>query len=157
MTLISKSTASAIFLAAAALFNSNAAFAGACPAGKTGMDLAKSGPMTPAGVTDTVISSVDLKTYGAEGRQLRMRRLVVQPGGVVPWHSHAERPAHILVVSGEITEYSSSCATPITHKAGEVTAESGNTSHWWKNNSKQPSVLISADVLPPSKSADGMM
>ena len=30
--------------------------------------------------------------------------LVVQPGGIVPWHSHADRPALIYVVSGEIVE-----------------------------------------------------
>lgn len=154
-THISRAASAAVILAG--LFGAAAASAGECPAGQTGTDVTKPGATAPAGVTDTVISSVDLKAYGSAGHQLRMRRLVVQPGGVVPWHSHAERPANILVVSGSITEYRSTCAVPITHKAGEVTAESGNLSHWWKNNTNKPVELISADVLPPAKSADGMM
>ena len=154
-TNLSKAASAAIILSG--LFGAASAFAGECPAGKMGTDVTKPGPMAPAGVTDTVISNIDLKAYGSAGHQLRMRRLVVQPGGIVPWHSHAERPANILVVSGAITEYRSTCATPITHAEGEVTAESGNLAHWWKNNTNKPTVLISADVLPPAKSADGMM
>ena len=37
--------------------------------------------------------------YGVDGRLLRMRKLVVQPGGIVPWHSHAERPANIRTIA----------------------------------------------------------
>lgn len=153
---IFKGAAAAAALVAASCFSAPT-FAGECPAGKMGVDVTKPGPMAPAGVTDTVISSIDLKGYGFEGRALRMRRLVVQPGGIVPWHSHGERPANILVVSGAITEYRSTCAVPIEHKAGDVTAESGALSHWWKNNTNQPAVLISSDILPPQKAADGMM
>src|SRR4051812_6403193 len=108
---ISKAASTIVLLAAASLFGAGAALADECPVGKTGMDVTKPGPMTPSGVTDTVISNIDLKAYGSAGHQLRMRRLVVQPGGIVPWHSHAERPANILVVSGSITEYRSTCAT----------------------------------------------
>jgi quercetin dioxygenase-like cupin family protein len=151
-----KAAAAAAALAAAS-FISAPAFAGECPAGKAGVDVTKPGPMAPVGVTDTVIASIDLKGYGFDGRALRMRRLVVMPGGIVPWHSHGERPANILVVSGAITEYRSTCAVPIEHKAGDVTAESGNLSHWWKNNTKKPAVLISSDILPPQKAADSMM
>lgn len=154
-TNLNKAASAAIIITG--LFGASAAFAGECPAGKMGTDVTKPGPMAPANVTDTVISTIDLAAYGSAGHQLRMRRLVVQPGGIVPWHSHAERPANILVVSGAITEYRSTCATPITHKEGEVTSESGNLAHWWKNNTNKPTVLISADVLPPAKSADGMM
>ena len=45
----------------------------------------------------------------------------MQPGGIVPWHSHNERPAMIYVVSGEVVEYASSCAVPITHRAAQST------------------------------------
>ncbi len=155
-TLLSAASAAATF-AAATLVGSASAYAGECPAGKMGVDVTKPGPMAPAGVSDTVISSIDLKTYGVPGRSLRMRRLVVQPGGIVPWHSHGERPANILVISGSITEYRSTCSVAIEHREGDVTAESGNLSHWWKNNTSKPAVLISSDVLPPMKSADGMM
>ena len=135
-----------------------AAFAGECPAGKVGVDVTRPGATMPKDVTDTVIASIDLaKGYMVDGRTLRMRRLVVQPGGVVPWHSHAERPANIYVVEGAITEYRSTCAVPIEHKAGDVTAEAGNLSHWWRNNSRKPTVLISSDIVPtPMMTVGGM-
>ncbi len=55
----------------------------------------------------------------------RFRKLVVQPGGIVPWHEHSARPANILVVEGSITEYRSTCKVPIEHAAGDVDAEFG--------------------------------
>jgi quercetin dioxygenase-like cupin family protein len=133
------------------------AFAADCPAGKVGTDVTKPGPTTPSGVTDTVISSIDLSSMGFAGRKMRMRKLTIEPGGVVPWHSHATRPANIYVISGSITEYRSSCAVPIEHSAGDVTAEFGSLAHWWRNNTKQPTVLISADILPPDMSLDESM
>ena len=128
---------------------SSTASAGECPAGKTGVDVMKPGATAPNRVTDTVIASIDLgkQTPGLDGRQFRMRRLVIEPGGVVPWHSHGDRPANIYVVEGMVTEYRSSCSVPILHKAGEVTPEYGNLSHWWKNNGSKPAVLISADIV----------
>lgn len=50
------------------------------------------------------------------------------------------------VISGEIEEYASNCAVPIVHKAGDVTAETKDISHWWKNTGDEDVVLISADL-----------
>ena len=123
------------------------AFAGECPAGQSGANALTGAPTSPKGVTDTVIGSVDL---GAEiavpDRQLRTRRLVVQPGGVVPLHSHKDRPALIYTVSGQITEYRSSCTTPILHKAGDIAREADGISHYWINHGKTAAVLLSSDV-----------
>jgi quercetin dioxygenase-like cupin family protein len=33
------------------------------------------------------------------------------------------------------------------HKAGDVVAESGDKSHWWKNLDDETVVLLSADLL----------
>jgi quercetin dioxygenase-like cupin family protein len=149
--------AAAVFGFAAPLF-STAAMAGECPADKVATDAMQGGATAPRDVTDNVIASIDLgQGYGVDGRLLRTRRLVVQPGGIVPLHSHAERPANIYIVEGAITEYRSTCAVPIEHKAGEVTAEHGNLSHWWKNNGTKPAVLISSDIVPaPMKDTGGM-
>jgi quercetin dioxygenase-like cupin family protein len=152
-----RNSAIAGILAVVGLFASPA-FAGECPAGKVGVDVTVPGPMAPSGVTDTVIASIDLgEGYNIPGRALRMRRLVVQPGGIVPWHSHAERPANIYVVSGQINEYSSTCSVPILHRKGDVVAEQGAKSHWWRNDSHKPAVLISADILPPKASPEQSM
>lgn len=150
-------TAVAACLAAIAL-SAAPAFAGECPAGESGANALSDAPTMPSRVTDDVIASIDLQNYNVPGRNLRMRRLVVQPGGVVPLHSHGERPANIYVVKGQITEYRSTCRVGITHRAGEVVAEQGQLSHWWRNNSSwRSAVLISADVPPPAGNADGGM
>lgn len=144
--------------AAAVCFAAAPAFAGECPTGQAGANALTDAATAPSGVTDDVIASIDLgQGYNIPGRNLRMRRLVVQPGGVVPLHSHAERPANIYVVKGEITEYASTCLVGVTHRAGEVVAEQGNISHWWRNNSRRRTVLISADIPPPAGNAEGGM
>ena len=91
-----------------------------------------------------------------QDRQLRMRRLEIQPGGVVPWHSHEDRPAIIYVVQGEVTEYSSECAAPIVHMTGEVSVETHGVAHWWKNTGAGTVVLISADLLRAEDDANTM-
>jgi quercetin dioxygenase-like cupin family protein len=130
---------------------SSSAFAGSCPAGKVVADSQgqKAGATKPVRVTDTILASIDLskERVALNDHQLRMRRLVIQPGGVVPWHSHADRPAIIYIVQGTVTEYASDCAVPIVHKSGEVARETASTSHWWKNTGKQIVILLSADIL----------
>ena len=78
-------------------------------------------------------------------------RMTIAPGGVVPLHSHEDRPALIMVVSGEIYEYSSQCAVPILHKAGEVAREFMGTRHWWKNTGSQPVNLTIGDIVNDHK------
>lgn len=125
------------------------AHAGSCPAGKASADGQKAGATAHKNVTDKVIASIDLadEVVKLKGYKFRLRQLVVQPGGVVAWHSHEERPAIIYIVSGSITEYASTCAVPVVHKAGEVAPETHATKHWWKNNTKKPTVLLSTDLL----------
>jgi quercetin dioxygenase-like cupin family protein len=137
----------ATIAASAAFLAATPAFAGTCPAGQVAANPLKDAPTMPSNVTDTLIGSVDLtKEIGVADRDLRMRRLVVQPGGIVPMHSHVGRPALIIVVSGAVTEYRSSCKVGIDHAAGEISSESDGISHWWRNNGKVPAVLLSADV-----------
>ncbi len=148
-TLFSAGVAGVLSFAAIAAVPS-AALAGSCPADKAGIDV-RAPDNTPAkGVTDTVIASIDVakEPVAIEGRLFRLRRLEIQPGGVVPWHSHADRPAIIYVVSGEVTEYASSCSVPIVHRAGDATPELHVTAHWWKNTGATTAVLLSADLLP---------
>jgi quercetin dioxygenase-like cupin family protein len=136
------------------------AAAGECPKDKVKDGAVTTGEMTPVGVTDTVIASIDLSPKGPEfkGLMMRMRKLVIEPGGVVPWHDHKTRPANIFVVSGMIEEYRSTCEVPVMHKAGDVTAEFGaSLAHWWKNTSKKQTVLISADIVPGEMMDDKMM
>jgi len=137
-------------IAGAMAIGATASFAGECPANKVVADGQgqKDAGKAAKDVTDTVLASIDLskEMVAANDHQFRMRQLEIQPGGIVPWHSHADRPALIYIVQGEITEYASTCAVPILHKAGDVSVDAGR-SHWWKNTGKKSVVLISADIL----------
>lgn len=125
------------------------AFAGECPADKMKADAVKPVTFGAKGVTDTVLSTIDLsrEKVALNGHMMRVRRLEVQPGGVVPWHSHADRPALIYVVAGEIVENASNCAVPIVHKAGEVARETHATAHWWQNKGNATVTLLSFDIM----------
>jgi quercetin dioxygenase-like cupin family protein len=135
-------------LVAVALTAAPPAFAGECPAGQMRADATKSVNYGPMGVTDKVLSQIDLagEKVSLNGHLMRVRKLEVQPGGIVPWHSHEDRPALIYVVTGEIVEHASNCAQPIVHKAGEVARETHATAHWWKNEGKATVVLLSFDI-----------
>lgn len=123
------------------------ALAGQCPAGREGNNPLGDRATQPKGVADRVIGSVDLgNEIGVAGRDLRLRQLVIRPGGIVPFHSHDGRPAVIVTVRGEILEYSNSCLVPIVHKAGDVVSETNSVSHYWVNRGKAPVVLLAADV-----------
>ncbi len=124
------------------------AFAGECPAGQMRADATKPVDYGPKAVTDMVLAQIDLsgEKIALNGHLMRVRKLEIQPGGIVPWHSHGDRPALIYVVSGQIYEHASNCAVPILHKAGEVARETHLTSHWWKNEGTAPVVLLSFDI-----------
>jgi quercetin dioxygenase-like cupin family protein len=143
---LTKTTVAAGIIAVAALGGATPALAGQCAA--AGANALANAPTMPKDVTDTVIGAVDLsKEIGVDGRQLRTRRLVVQPGGIVPLHSHADRPALIVTVSGSITEYRSDCTAPIEHHAGDISREADGISHYWINQGSEPAVLLSSDVF----------
>src|SRR5262245_12226960 len=98
-------------LVAGALALPMAAFAVCCPGDQQKASV-RAAVDTPAkGVTDTTLGSIDLanETIGAKERVLRFRKLTIEPGGIVPWHSHDDRPALIFVQEGEIFEYASNC------------------------------------------------
>ena len=149
------------FLAAAGVFagaltmTAGATLAGECPADQVGINVTKPGATEPKDVKDTVLASIDLgkEIDGFQGRALRTRMLEIQPGGIVPWHSHEDRPALIYVLEGTVTEYASNCAVPIVHKAGEVSVETKEVAHWWKNTGKTVVKLLSSDVFHDQKTA----
>ena len=144
--------------AAAAVALSGHAHAGQCPADKATQNDLPGAATAPVGVVDTELASIDLSKENVmlEQRRLRMRHMTIAPGGVVPFHSHEDRPALIMVNSGEIFEYSSKCAVPILHKAGEVARESLGTRHWWKNSGTQPVDLTIGDIVNDRKPATMM-
>jgi len=133
----------------AASLVASSAFAGQCPADQKKPNATAPVDYKAVGVTDTVIAMIDVEKEPAniKDRKFRLRKLTIEPNGIVPWHSHADRPAIIYITEGEIVEYASNCAGPIVHKAGDVVAETPEVSHWWKNLGDKTAVLLSADLL----------
>ena len=136
-------------IAGSAVAGLASAIAGECAADKMKADVRAPDTQAAKGVTDTVLAAIDLEKEPAKikDRQLRFRKLTIEPGGIVPWHSHGDRPAIIYVAEGEIVEYASNCSAPIVHKTGEIRPETSATSHWWQNLGNKTVVLFVGDVL----------
>jgi quercetin dioxygenase-like cupin family protein len=85
---------------------------------------------------------------GMQGRQLRLRVLNLEPGGVIGLHSHKDRPAVAYVLQGALTEHPDGGAMK-DHSKGETVSAGKETTHWEENKGKTPVVLIVADILKP--------
>jgi quercetin dioxygenase-like cupin family protein len=129
------------------------AHAGQCPADKMASNDLPGAASAPVGVVDTELAAIDLANENVklDQRRLRLRHMTIAPGGIVPLHSHEDRPALIMVNAGEIFEYSSKCAVPILHKAGEVAREFLGTQHYWKNTGSQAVDLTIGDIVNDKK------
>src|SRR5881392_1713013 len=65
-------------------------------------------PKESKGLSAAPLSSLDLgqEIDSTKGRPLRMRRITLEPGGVIGLHTHKDRPAVSYVLQGEVTYYS---------------------------------------------------
>ncbi len=100
------------------------------------------------GVTVEVLATVDLgpEIQGMEGRQLRMRTVTIEPGGVFgPVHDHKGRPGIVYVLQGTITDHRDGTATD--YGPGVGWPEDRNTVHWLENTGTAAAVEISVDVV----------
>ena len=106
------------------------------------------------GVTVEHLASLDLgnEVEGMAGRQLRMRIVTIEPGGVLgPVHDHKDRPGLVYILQGTITDHRDGVATE--YGPGVGWPEDRNTLHWLENNGATPAVEISIDIFaPPSQS-----
>lgn len=100
-------------------------------------------------LTREVTANIQLEGWSDLGAfTLRQRRLELAPGGTVPTHSHADRPAIVYVAKGTVIEHNAFCAVPITHHAGETSEEFGpGFVHYWENTGNETVTFISTDVV----------
>lgn len=113
------------------------------------------GPSKGAKIKPTVIAKQALEKEGIAslaGRNLRTRFWTIGgPGGIVPIHGHAERPAVFTIASGKIFEYSSLFKEPVLHETGGLAIEEGKLAHWWENAEAETVHLIAFDLPPVAK------
>ena len=100
------------------------------------------------GVRVQLLATVALgpEIAGMAGRQLRMRMVTIEPGGVFgPIHNHIDRPGTVYVLQGTITDYRNGIATE--YGPGVGWPEDRNTTHWLENRGLTPAVEISVDIV----------
>jgi quercetin dioxygenase-like cupin family protein len=85
---------------------------------------------------------------GMQGRQLRLRLVSVEPGGVIAVHSHKDRPAVVRGLEGTLTEHREGGGGR-EYTEGENWAEGKETTHWAENKGTKPAVLIVGDIFKP--------
>jgi quercetin dioxygenase-like cupin family protein len=109
-----------------------------------------SGEVVPEtrGVSAELLATVDLgpELDGMAGRQLRMRKFTIEPGGVFgPVHDHRGRPGIVYILQGTITDHRDGVATE--YGPGVGWPEDRNTRHWLENTGSAPAVEISVDIV----------
>jgi quercetin dioxygenase-like cupin family protein len=100
------------------------------------------------GVTSQLLATVDLgpEIEGLAGRQLRMRMVTIDAGGVFgPIHDHIDRPGIVYILQGTITDHRDGAATE--YGPGVGWPEDRSTTHWLENRGTTPAVEISVDIV----------
>jgi quercetin dioxygenase-like cupin family protein len=103
------------------------------------------------GVSVKPLGVVDLgrEIAGMEGRELRMRMVTIEPGGVFgPLHDHKDRPGIVYILQGTITDHRNGIAKD--YGPGLGWPEDRNTLHWLENRGTIPAVEISVDIVRKS-------
>ena len=76
-------------------------------------------PPENKGMNAQQISGFDLSKQGLkdyEQRQMRIRKITLEPGGAAALHSHAQRPALSYILSGTFIEHRKGAAPQIQDK-----------------------------------------
>jgi quercetin dioxygenase-like cupin family protein len=127
-----------------------AASSGLALAFAMGMAVGQNAPTETKGVRISPPTAIDLSEEidGVSGRQLRMRLVTLEPGGIVGVHSHKGRPAVAYVLQGTLTEHVEGRGE-FVRRAGESWTEGKEVTHWAENRGDQPVVVLAVDVFKP--------
>ncbi|MDX2274762.1 MAG: cupin domain-containing protein [Hyphomonadaceae bacterium] len=116
-----------------------------CPAERTQANAQTAGFGERSGVEVTdlaIVPSADDPT-----RAVRLRRIMIQPGGIIPWHDHTDVQGAAVLLSGEATELRNTCLDPMVYSAGDMALEDAATAHSWRNDGTEPVVVLVAHVV----------
>ena len=104
-------------------------------------------PTENKGLSAVKLQVIDLtdEIDSVKGRPLRMRKIMLLPGGVIGLHSHKDRPAVNYFLQGQVI-YHEEGKAPKVVKAGESIAEGKATTHWAENRAGVAAVWIVVDI-----------
>jgi quercetin dioxygenase-like cupin family protein len=107
----------------------------------------ESPPTESKGFEDVELRSIDLESEidTVKGYKLRMRRLILQPGGVIAMHNHLGRPTVSYLLKGTLISHSPGKADLV------ITAGGGHTvgmadDHWIENRGAETAEWIVVEV-----------
>ena len=103
------------------------------------------------GVTVQQLATVDLgpEIEGMAGRELRMRIVTIEPGGVLgPVHDHVGRPGLVYILRGTITDHRDGVAREYGPGVGWPADK--DTMHWLENRGTTPAIEVSVDIFTRS-------
>jgi quercetin dioxygenase-like cupin family protein len=106
-------------------------------------------PKENVGQSDELLRTMDLSSEIAstQGKMLRMRKVTLQPGGVLGLHNHVDRPAITYFLQGEVTYHADGKPDNVT-KTGGGNAEGRATTHWAENTGTVPAIWVAVDIVP---------
>jgi quercetin dioxygenase-like cupin family protein len=116
-----------------------------CPADRTQANARSQGFGVTSGVQSVDVALTPLAHDPT--RALRLRRITVQPGGVIAWHDHTAVQGYAVLVSGEMVELRNTCLDPLTYRAGDIAREDAGTAHSWRNEGDGPAVILVSHVV----------
>ena len=115
-----------------------------------GVAVGQNAPTENKGVSVSAPTFVELASEvdSVSGRQLRLRSVTIEPGGVVAMHSHKGRPAVAIAQNGTLTEHLEN-GDVHDHPQGEAWTESNGISHWAENKGSEPLKVVACDIFKP--------
>jgi quercetin dioxygenase-like cupin family protein len=107
-------------------------------------------PTETVGQSEEMLRAIDLTNEldSTKGRPLRMRKVTLQPGGVLGLHNHVDRPAVTYLLQGQMT-YHQQGKPDLVANPGDGFAEGRATTHWAESTGKVPAVWIAVDIPKP--------
>jgi quercetin dioxygenase-like cupin family protein len=107
-------------------------------------------PPQNVGQSEELLRTLDLtnELESVKGRQLRMRKITLQPGGALALHDHVGRPAVTYILEGEVTYHQQGKPDQVLRPGGGF-AEGRSTTHWAENAGKTPAVWVAVDIPTP--------
>ncbi|MGH1482846.1 MAG: hypothetical protein ACRBM6_29740 [Geminicoccales bacterium] len=117
------------------------------------------GPAKPVGMAIEELGAITLgkefpQIAAVADRLMRGRHVTVKAGGIVPIHSHKDRPAVTYILDGEIIEHRSDVEGALVRKAGDCTLDVSGISQWWENKSDRDVHMFTVDLYDPSIPTD---
>lgn len=114
-------------------------------------ELLADGPTETSGIGGVELLgsvSLDGEFDSSDGLTMRVRELVINPGGIVAVHQHDNRPGVAYIIEGEMTEHRSSEDAGIVKPAGAVAMERSGVTHWWENTGSTAARALVVDIIP---------